>query len=135
MSAPTKLEIVRRLQKLADEMIYLSVDIHHYGGAAEWAQHGKELLGAGQLARDWAFEILDECEEPAAKALSQPQRELLLAMRLGARVHHVSEGPTGYYYRDDNLKKCTAAAVGLHERGLVERTDVYARGHSLRVKE
>lgn len=54
---PTKAQIAARLRKLADEMDDISVDMDYYGGLAEWAQHGREIAGAGKIAREWADEI------------------------------------------------------------------------------
>lgn len=54
---PTKAQIAARLRKLADEMDDVSVDMDYYGGLAEWAQHGREIAGAGKIAREWAEEI------------------------------------------------------------------------------
>ena len=54
---PTKAQIAARLRKLADEMDDISVDMDYYGGLAAWAQHGREIAGAGKIAREWADEI------------------------------------------------------------------------------
>jgi hypothetical protein len=54
---PTKAQIAARLRKLADEMDDISVDMDYYGGLAEWAQHGREIAGAGKIALEWADEI------------------------------------------------------------------------------
>jgi hypothetical protein len=52
-----KLEIAKRLRVLADEMDQLSVDMDYYGGLANWAMHGREMAGAGRIAREWADNI------------------------------------------------------------------------------
>jgi hypothetical protein len=54
---PTKAQIAARLRKLATEMDDIAVDMDYYGGLAEWAQHGREIAGAGKIARGWAEEI------------------------------------------------------------------------------
>lgn len=54
---PTPLEIAKRLRALADEMDGISVAMDYYGGFSEWAQHGREIAGAGAIARQWADEI------------------------------------------------------------------------------
>jgi hypothetical protein len=54
---PTQMEIAARLRKLADEMDDISVMMDYYGGFAAWAQHGREIAGAGTIARQWAEEI------------------------------------------------------------------------------
>ena len=54
---PTKVQIAVRLRKLADEMDDISLCMDYYGGLAEWAQHGREIAGAGKIAREWADEI------------------------------------------------------------------------------
>jgi hypothetical protein len=49
--------IVERLRNLADDMDEVSVMMDYYGGFTEWAQHGREIAGAGAIARQWADEI------------------------------------------------------------------------------
>lgn len=53
----TQLEIASRLRKLADEMDEIAVAMDYYGGFADWSQHGREIAGAGKIARQWAGEI------------------------------------------------------------------------------
>jgi len=57
MSNLTKLEIAEKLRRLANEMDEIAVIMDYYGGFAEWAQHGRELAGGGNIARQWADEI------------------------------------------------------------------------------
>lgn len=66
---PTQLEIAARLRRLADEMDDMAVMMDYYGGFAEWAQHGREIAGAGDIARQWADEI------DASNALAQARPE------------------------------------------------------------
>lgn len=54
---PTPLEIAEWLCALADEMDGISVVMDYYGGFSEWAKHGREIAGAGAIARQWASEI------------------------------------------------------------------------------
>lgn len=53
----TKNEIAKRLRLLADEMDEIASSMDYYGGLAEWSQHGREISGAGAIARQWAEEI------------------------------------------------------------------------------
>ena len=55
--APQKLEIAARLVRMAAEMESIGVAMDYYGGLAEWARHGKELAGAANICREWAFEL------------------------------------------------------------------------------
>jgi hypothetical protein len=50
-------EIAKRLRRLADDMEQVSAEMDYYGGFAEWAKHGREIAGAGAVARQWAEEI------------------------------------------------------------------------------
>ena len=54
---PTKNVIAARLRMLADDMEYLATCMDYYGGFAEWSKHGREIAGAGAIARQWADEI------------------------------------------------------------------------------
>lgn len=54
---PTKAQISARLRKLATEMDDIAVAMDYYGGLAAWAQHGREIAGAGAITRQWADEI------------------------------------------------------------------------------
>ncbi|HQU90279.1 MAG TPA: hypothetical protein PLC58_16990 [Denitromonas sp.] len=54
---PTKMQIAARLRALAAEMDDIAVAMDYYGGLAEWAQHGREIAGAGAIARQWGDEI------------------------------------------------------------------------------
>ena len=53
----TRSEIAARLRALADDMEGIAVDMDYFGGFAEWAKHGKEMLGAAWIARQWADSI------------------------------------------------------------------------------
>lgn len=55
---PTPSDIADWLLSLADEMDAISLVMNYYGGFAEWAQHAKEIAGAGEIARQWAEEIM-----------------------------------------------------------------------------
>lgn len=54
---PTRADISARLRALAEEMEYLASCMDYYGGMAEWSRHGREIAGAGHIARQWADEI------------------------------------------------------------------------------
>jgi hypothetical protein len=55
---PTRAEIADRLLKLADEMQDVGAAMDYFGGFdAEMAEHGRELVGAGAIARQWAEHI------------------------------------------------------------------------------
>lgn len=56
----TRHEIAERLLLLADAMEDTAVAMDYYGELAEWARHGRELAGAGRIARQWAAEIASE---------------------------------------------------------------------------
>lgn len=43
----------------------IAVTMDYYGGFAEWSRHGREISGAGEIARQWAEEI------EASNALAQ----------------------------------------------------------------
>jgi len=51
---PTPAEIAARLRTLAYEMDCIAVLMDYYGGFPEWAKHGREIAGAGAIARQWA---------------------------------------------------------------------------------
>lgn len=57
VGTPSKDEIAARLRRLADEMDDIAVTMDYYGGFAEWSRHGREIAGAGEIARQWAEEI------------------------------------------------------------------------------
>ena len=54
---PTPEEIAAMLRVLAYEMDCISVLMDYYGGLSEWAKHGREISGAGAIARQWSAEI------------------------------------------------------------------------------
>lgn len=54
---PTPADIAARLRTLAYEMDCIAVLMDYYGGFSEWAKHGREIAGAGTIARQWAEEI------------------------------------------------------------------------------
>lgn len=53
-------DIAFRLQKLATEIEDIATAMDYYGGFATWAKHGKEMIGAAGLCREWSAEILAE---------------------------------------------------------------------------
>jgi len=64
--------------------------------------------------------------------LSKTQSELLDAMSKGVTCVYMRYmgrfNPTPYYFRSDNMKRCTAAATSLLEKGLVEKSDIENNG-------
>jgi hypothetical protein len=53
----SKAHIAARLRALAREMDDIAAAMDYYGGFAEWSEHGREIAGAGNIARQWADEI------------------------------------------------------------------------------
>lgn len=51
---PTPAEIASRLRALAYEMDCIAVLMDYYGGLSYWAKYGREMAGAGAIARQWA---------------------------------------------------------------------------------
>lgn len=71
--------------------------------------------------------------------LSKTQQALLDAMASGVTCIYMryagSFNPVAYYYRSDNHARCTAAAIALFEKGLVEKFDELRFGDcKLRIK-
>lgn len=54
---PTPEEIASRMRTIAYEMDCIFVLMDYYGGLSYWAKHGREIAGAGTIARQWAEEI------------------------------------------------------------------------------
>lgn len=52
-------------------------------------------------------------------SLPKTQKELLQAMRSGVAVHRVV-GRGAFYFRDDNMKTCTQAAIALIKKGFAK---------------
>jgi hypothetical protein len=63
------------------------------------------------------------------KPLAKSQQDLLDAMKAGIVIHYSpSMGrfqPYSYFFRNDNLKKVTAAAQGLIDKKLARKAGVY----------
>ncbi|MEN9358139.1 MAG: hypothetical protein RL695_2310 [Pseudomonadota bacterium] len=53
----TPLQIAKQLRKLSKAMIALGVAMEYHGGFGKIADRGRELAGAGDIARDWARAI------------------------------------------------------------------------------
>jgi hypothetical protein len=49
----TPAAIVKRLRKLAKEMLDLGVDMDYYGGITEIGKKGREMVGAAKIAESW----------------------------------------------------------------------------------
>jgi hypothetical protein len=60
----------------------------------------------------------------SAAKLSKTQQDLLDAMKRGVTVHYMPYAgrfnPTAYYFRTDTMKRCTAAADALIQKGLAK---------------
>ena len=50
-------QIAAKLRKLAEGMDEVAAEMDYYGGFAEWSKHGREIAGAGAIARQWAEKI------------------------------------------------------------------------------
>ena len=59
------------------------------------------------------------------KTLSKTQQELADAMKAGVIVHYGWSRAGGYYFRADNLKNCTAAALALLSKGHAVSVGMY----------
>ncbi len=54
----TKPELAAEICRVAQEMINLGSQMDYFGGFdAEIATHGREMVGAGMIAQQWAEEI------------------------------------------------------------------------------
>lgn len=51
---PTRKQLIRRLKAVAKTMLKLGLDLECYGGAGEVGEHGREMIGASAMAREWA---------------------------------------------------------------------------------
>ena len=61
-------EIARRLRLLSEQMQELGADMEYTAGFdGLMAEHGKELLGAGLIARGWAEAITERLDKEAAE--------------------------------------------------------------------
>jgi hypothetical protein len=58
----TNKEIIARLRALSEEMIIVGTAIDYYYGFNPMAAHGKEMVGAGIIAAEWADEMERELE-------------------------------------------------------------------------
>lgn len=56
----TKDQIAEELLALSYKMQDIAVAMDYYGGFAEWAEHGVELMGAASVAKQWGREILND---------------------------------------------------------------------------
>lgn len=71
--------------------------------------------------------------------LPRTQQELLDALRSGVVCHYMPYSgrfnPAAYWFRGDNMKRCTAAAEALIAKGFAETFDDSWRGAKLRPKQ
>lgn len=60
----TPKQIAKKLKKLSETMIELGTAMDYYGGFdGQMVQHGRELVGAGLIAKSWAEDIEAEILE------------------------------------------------------------------------
>jgi hypothetical protein len=60
-------DIAKRLLVLSEAMISLGVDMDYYGGFSQIGEKGRELVGAGVIARQWSQEIVKDDDDGIAK--------------------------------------------------------------------
>lgn len=56
-------QIALRLRQLANRMQRLGVQMDYFGGFSETGKHGREMMGAAIIARQWAAQIEKQIEE------------------------------------------------------------------------
>lgn len=52
--------LAKRIRRVAAQMQRLGAHMNYYGGFSEIGQHGREMLGAANIARGWAEGIEGE---------------------------------------------------------------------------
>lgn len=58
---PPRFEIIAAIRKVAEHMETVGAAMDYYGGFdAEVAAHGREMIGAAQIARTWADGMEEE---------------------------------------------------------------------------
>lgn len=50
----TPLQIAKQLRRVAKAMVALGVAMDYHGGFSEIGRHGRELVNAGLIAKEWA---------------------------------------------------------------------------------
>ena len=50
----TPLQIAKQLRRVSKAMVSLGVAMDYHGGFSEIGQHGRELVNAGLIAKEWA---------------------------------------------------------------------------------
>lgn len=50
----TPLQIAKQLRRVSKAMVSLGVAMDYHGGFSELGQHGRELVNAGLIAKEWA---------------------------------------------------------------------------------
>lgn len=50
----TPLQIAKQLRRVSRAMVTLGVAMDYHGGFSEIGQHGRELVDAGLIAKEWA---------------------------------------------------------------------------------
>jgi hypothetical protein len=56
----TKKEIIEGLRQLSVDMVEIGTEIEYYYGFNPLSEHGREMIGAGYLANEWADEMEKE---------------------------------------------------------------------------
>ncbi len=54
MRPKSKADIIKELRYLSARMISCGVAMDYYGGFNHIAEHGREMVGAGKIAAEWA---------------------------------------------------------------------------------
>ncbi len=57
-SKPFVYTISQELCKLSRQMEAIGIKMEYYGGFSEMGKHGRELIGAAKIAREWADNIV-----------------------------------------------------------------------------
>lgn len=58
----TRSEIIEGLKQISFDMIEIGTAMDYYGGSSHVSDRGRELVGAGVMARSWAEEWEKEGE-------------------------------------------------------------------------
>lgn len=56
----TQKDLVKQIRKVSEQMRDLGVNMDYYGGFGVIAQHGREMVGAANIAEGWAKELESE---------------------------------------------------------------------------
>lgn len=70
----TPLQIAKQLRRVSKAMVTLGVAMDYHGGSSEIGQHGRELVNAGLIAKEWAKGIEADRTSTGANPSSNRQR-------------------------------------------------------------